>query len=726
MSYTKSCRLARTATLLIIPLAIVGPVGIALPADDPAPQVAPFAIQEPPELPPGTGFIPPPGSFSGTRAPMATQFMPLATRFDWREAGRVTPVKNQGSCGSCYAFASAACFESRLLVEGAGTFDFSENNIKECEWFGSSCGGGNDWIVANMLSTKGTVLESCDPYVAGDVDCSGDCAYEKTLLDWQVISFSEVPSVDVLKSYVSTYGPIYTTMYAGNRDAWYSEFQRYDGSYTLYHPGGEVPNHAVLIVGWDDSLVHAGGKGAWIVKNSWGTRWGGTCGYGSERGYFYVAYGSARMGSYSSFVLNWQDYEPDADLLYLDEGGYTGQVGYATRTIWGLCKYVPDRDWIVERVEFWTLDQTTDVDVYIYDDFDGYVPSNVLTAELDQSFALAGYHSVELEQPIHVAAGNAVYAVVKITDAAHIYPMAYDSVGPKSAGCCYISATGTYYNAFPNGDLGIRLRVGSEPLCMELGEAPAVTSVDDVPSDAGGYVNLTWKKSLMDDEESSPEIRTYKIWRRAAEGPEAGAAPESQPAQLGGKTLQVGGPYECGPDGSVWELVASVDASQNCCYSLAAPTGATGAGKDTCWALFYVSAHTGTPGGRYNSNVQSGFSVDNLQGTEPVGSDPDPDVLSPEADSRPLVVMRPPLPNPASEGFDIRFDLSSAARVGLRIYDVSGREVARLLDETLEAGPHGARWAPGLGGASDASAGIYFARIVSGEESHSEKLILTR
>ena len=62
--------------------------------------------------------------------------------------------------------------------------------------------------------------------------------------------------------------------------SWGEEFGSYDGSYTLYYDGPEEPNHAVLIVGWDDSLTHAEGSGGWIVKNSWGTEWGGTCGHG--------------------------------------------------------------------------------------------------------------------------------------------------------------------------------------------------------------------------------------------------------------------------------------------------------------------------------------------------------------------------------------------------------------------------------------------------------------
>jgi len=219
-----------------------------------------------------TGFIPPPLDLShltGRRKPKAALSLP--SRWDWREMGGVTPVKDQGNCGSCYAFAAIGNLEAKVLIDGGGLFDFSENNAKECEWYHSSCGGGNYFRMANWFSQRGTVLESCDPYVPTDVPCNESCSYVKTLLDWRIISGDAVPSPDVLKSYLQLYGPIYTSMYAGSGDAWGAELSNYDGSYTLYYSGNEDTNHAVLIVGWDDSLTHAGGTGAWIVKNSWGT-----------------------------------------------------------------------------------------------------------------------------------------------------------------------------------------------------------------------------------------------------------------------------------------------------------------------------------------------------------------------------------------------------------------------------------------------------------------------
>ncbi|HVP56693.1 MAG TPA: C1 family peptidase [bacterium] len=649
---------------------------------------------------------------------MAGRYLALPSKFDWREAGKVSPVKNQGSCGSCYAFAFAACFEGKLLVDGAGLFDFSENSIKECNYFGSSCGGSNDWNVANFLTTKGTVLEACDPYVPSDVACKTTCAYQKTLLDWRVISGVNPPAVDVLKSYIQTYGPICTTMYAGNGDQWRSEFQAYDGSYTLYHVGGEQPNHAVLIVGWDDNAAYQGGTGAWIVKNSWGTYWGGTCGYGTERGYFKIAYGSAQIGAYSSFVYGWQDYDPDGDLLYYDEAGYSGSVGYGSKTIWAMTKFVPSKDYTAKRVEFWTLDAATDVDIYIYDNFNGSTVSNLLTSDLDHSFANAGYHSIELSTPIRLAKDNDVYVVVKITDATSLFPMCFDSMGPKMPGYSYISPNGSSYTQFSNGDLGIRLRVGKNVACGDAAQAPVITTIADVPADHGGYVTLTWKRSSYDGEGSSPKIRIYRVWRKRID-------PLPGDLLLGaGNGPRSDGPYEVGPSGLMWEVVGTVTATGACCYQFKAQTHGDLSGTDTVWTYYYVSAQTSLMGDHFDSQPAQGYSIDNSSTLAPPADPQGP--AAPGHDQQTATALAPPEPNPSAQGFLVRFELAAPQWASLVVYDVAGREIAVLSEGLLEAGPHTARWDPGADGTPRPAPGVYFARLATAREVHTAKLTLTR
>ena len=457
---------------------------LAVQAQSEAPQLAPEIPGNETEMPPRRGFIPSRmdlrhlADYNGT----AKSAVSLPARFDWRTTSKVTSVKNQGACGACYSFATVADIESKMLIDGKGTFDFSENNVKECNVQGTACNGGNYDIVANFLSRNGTVLESCDAYTASNVACNSGCTYQKTLTGWTIISADAVPSTATLQDHIYNYGPVYTALYAGdaNDAAFQTAFDNYDGSTTLYYTGTWAINHAVTIVGWDDDEPHAGGAGAWICKNSWGTSWGSTCDYGAEAGYFYIAYGSASIGEYSSYMSEYMDYNATGSLLAYDDNGWTAQWGFGSTTGWGLCVFPMATDQYITHVEFWTNDITTDVDVYIYDSFDGATLDSLIVTSLDNSFAQAGYHSVALSSPPEISAGNDIVAVVKFSNTSYAFPIVADGDGANETGKTYISDNGgsgrwtDLGNTLYNDDVGIRVRT-SPTLALAVGDNPTET-----------------------------------------------------------------------------------------------------------------------------------------------------------------------------------------------------------------------------------------------------------
>jgi C1A family cysteine protease len=510
---------------IIILLIAVMPVSDNLPAQAAEPPVPQEAPRLPPSQPPppvidghGTGFIAPAmdlSHISGQRMPDGSMVgeSPVAAppaSFDWRTQNKVTSVKNQGACGSCYAFAALANIESKLLIDMNTTPpgpDYSENNAKECNWrelnnYGcpaqcwGSCAGGDYRMLASLFSQKGIVLESDDPYVATDVACNSSCPYNKTLLDWRIVSTSSVPDTNVLKNYIMTYGPVYTTVYADSSQGFDGS---YDGSYTFNYTKSPAAgtNHAVLIVGWSNSLppdqqTDLPGDG-WIVKNSWGAGWG-------DNGYFYMHYTAANIGMYSSFMHSWQDYDNNGGIMYYDDDCGDAAWGYSSTTAWGLCNFTPTNNTDATRVEFWTWDATTDVDIYIYDDFDGSSLGNLLVSQLNYNFTEAGYHSVALNSPLPLTSGDDVIVVVKFTNSASLYPVTADPNGPSVTGRTYISssgANGSWYDLGlnKNDDVAIRLRtlevVPSYILTMAVnGNGTTTPAVGGHAYTAGTVVNI--------------------------------------------------------------------------------------------------------------------------------------------------------------------------------------------------------------------------------------------
>jgi C1A family cysteine protease len=200
--------------------------------------------------------------------------------FDWRDLDGVTPVKDQGQCGSCWDFAATGAFEAAVKIADGVTYDLSEQQVLSCNSGHSGCDGGWMADAYDLFINYGAVGESCMPYRANDqISCTQDqCPVLATLA-----SYVDIPNnVNAIKNALM-YGPLSTTFTV------YDDFYGYrNGCYE--HSGSDPINHAVVIVGWDDNMCD--GQGAWIVKNSWGEGWG-------MHGYFFIKYGSASFGNYT-------------------------------------------------------------------------------------------------------------------------------------------------------------------------------------------------------------------------------------------------------------------------------------------------------------------------------------------------------------------------------------------------------------------------------------------
>ncbi|HLP58790.1 MAG TPA: C1 family peptidase [Candidatus Deferrimicrobium sp.] len=186
-----------------------------------------------------------------------------------------TGVKDQGNCGSCWSFSTAGMFESILLKKGIST-DLSEQWLVSCNTNGWGCIGGN--FANSYYLNPGAVLEQCFPYRATDAPCQGGCP------NVYVASASRsASSTSAIKTAIYNYGAVSCSVYVS------SYFQAYSSGVFNYCTNGSA-NHAVVLVGWDDS------KNAWRMKNSWGRSWG-------ESGMMWITYGCCGIGGGGNYLV---------------------------------------------------------------------------------------------------------------------------------------------------------------------------------------------------------------------------------------------------------------------------------------------------------------------------------------------------------------------------------------------------------------------------------------
>jgi cathepsin L len=208
-----------------------------------------------------------------------------APSFDWRKGGSSTPVKDQGGCGSCWDFATCGAFEGSYRKINNVTLNVSEQDILDCNSHGYSCAGG--WWAFDDLIDKGkksVADEATYPYTHVKGACKNVARPYKAVAWGYVGNDHSIPSVTDLKKALCDRGPIAVALKV--TPLW----RAYTGGVFNEPNAGSGVNHGVTLYGWDDS------KGAWLIKNSWGTGWGSTCEYGSERGFMWMKYGTNNVG----------------------------------------------------------------------------------------------------------------------------------------------------------------------------------------------------------------------------------------------------------------------------------------------------------------------------------------------------------------------------------------------------------------------------------------------
>ena len=425
----------------------------------------------------GLGWVPPPYELS--KAPTATslaQAQAYPATYDLRTLNKVSPVENQGDCGSCWTFATFGSLESYLLP--GLTTTYSENNLKNFADFDYTCCAGGDSAMSTAYLARwgttmtdatgatihgGPVTSASDPY--SDSSCTSSATTSQIAMHVQNVYYLPLKQSaldnNAIKSALMTYGGVYTAFQweSSSSSTTTSYWNQATAAYYDYNAPGA--NHAVTIVGWDDNFSAKNfsttppGNGAWICKNSWGTSFG-------QSGYFYVSYYDLNMGYQENTVFTAEPTTNYTTNYQYDPFGMEGGVGSGnSSTAYGANVFTANSTGTLNAVSFWAPVEDTQYTAQVYvnptnssNPTSGTLMSTISGTASNAGYAYAGYYTESLSTTVPLTKGEKFAVVVKFTTPGDNDPVpvqykesGYDDNAPNAIpGQSFYSLDGTSWN----------------------------------------------------------------------------------------------------------------------------------------------------------------------------------------------------------------------------------------------------------------------------------------
>ncbi|OMJ66789.1 hypothetical protein SteCoe_36251 [Stentor coeruleus] len=200
------------------------------------------------------------------------------SRIQWPTC--IHPIRDQGKCGSCWAFAASEALSDRLCIAGGPNIVLSPQWLIDCDTQSSGCNGGVSIKAWQFMMSTGIVADSCVPYIGVDSLCPSICTGSGGSTRYYATSAYMFTNPTSIQAEIISSGPIGATFTV------YQDFMSYKSGVYVHTWGNVVGGHAVKMLGWGV----LGTQNYWICANSWGTNWG-------MQGFFYIAFGQCGIDS---------------------------------------------------------------------------------------------------------------------------------------------------------------------------------------------------------------------------------------------------------------------------------------------------------------------------------------------------------------------------------------------------------------------------------------------
>ena len=381
----------------------------------------------------------------------------IPSSYDLRSKNKLTAVRDQGSQSDCWAYAAYGSLESYLMPT---VTDFSESVLAANAGFDlSTDDGGNDVMATAYLARwDGPVSE-------GSTSTSGAQKHVQNV-DWlagRTGSSTSASVDDAIKEAVMEYGAVFAPLYYDDVDnaGTSSYYNETTDSYYYNGSSSVSPNHAVDIVGWDDSYSASNftktpsRNGAFLCRNSWGRDWG-------DGGYFYVSYDDVLLGNEQCSVFDSAESTDHYTYNYqYDPLGLTSYATIGEENNWMANVFTAQSGDPLAAAAFYTLEAGVSYNVYVASVSSDGTPSANATKVASGTMENAGYHTVKFNNTVSLSAGQKFAVEVELiggdSQIALEEPVSgYSSRASASAGQSFISADGSSWSdtttAFSSGN----------------------------------------------------------------------------------------------------------------------------------------------------------------------------------------------------------------------------------------------------------------------------------